>query len=43
VPFFRRAAALLPTDRQIINCTPGSALDCFPFMDLEEALCLSPA
>ena len=43
VPTFRRAAALLPPDRQIINCTPGSALDCFPFMDLEEALCLSPA
>lgn len=22
----------------VINCTPGSALDCFPFMDLEGAL-----
>jgi len=43
VPTFRRAAALLPPDRQIINCTPGSALDCFPALSLEEALCLSPA
>lgn len=42
VPTFRRAAALLPSGIQIINCTPGSALDCFPMMDLEEALCLSP-
>lgn len=23
---------------EIINCTPGSALDCFPMMDLDEAL-----
>lgn len=23
---------------EVLNCTPGSALKCFPFMDLEEAL-----
>lgn len=23
---------------EVINCTPGSALGCFPFMDLEDAL-----
>lgn len=23
---------------EVINCTPGSALDCFPMMNLEEAL-----
>jgi hypothetical protein len=42
VPTFRRAARLLPPSIQIINCTPGSALDCFPRLLLEEALCLSP-
>lgn len=41
VPTFRRAAALLPSGIEIINCTPGSALDCFPIMPLEDALCLS--
>ena len=41
VPFFSRAAKLLPPSIEIVNCTPGSALDCFPMMALEEALCLS--
>ena len=27
---FRRAAETLPPDIRIVNCTPGSALDCFP-------------
>lgn len=43
VPTFRRAARLLPPTIEIINCTPGSALDCFSILPLEEALCLLPA
>lgn len=39
VPRFRRAAAQLPSGIDIVNCTPGSALDCFPMMPLEEGLC----
>lgn len=39
VPVFRRAAAQLPAGVEIVNCTPGSALDCFPMMPLEEGLC----
>ncbi len=35
---FSRAAELLPSDRKIINATPGSAMTCFPMMPLEEAL-----
>jgi hypothetical protein len=46
VPYFQRAAALLPPGIEIVNCTPGSALDCFPMATLEEALgarCSLPA
>lgn len=43
VPTFRRAARLLPPTIEIVNCTPGSALDCFSLRSLEEALCSSPA
>ena len=32
------AAQLAAAVRTVINCTPGSALDCFPKMDLEDAL-----
>jgi hypothetical protein len=28
---------------EVINCTPGSALTCFPMMSLEDALCHAPA
>lgn len=35
---FARAAAVLPKGVEIINCTPGSALNCFPKMDLVDAL-----
>lgn len=35
---FARAAAALPKSVEIINCTPGSAIDCFPRMDLADAL-----
>lgn len=38
IPFFRRAAKLLPKDIEIVNCTPGSALTCFPMARLEDAL-----
>lgn len=38
VPRFRRAAAQLPRDIEIVNCSPGSALDCWPIVPLEEAL-----
>ena len=38
VPEFRRAAESLPPGIEIINCTPGSALDCFPMVSLEDAL-----
>lgn len=41
VPQFERAARRLPSDIEIINCTPGSALRCFPMMDLEDALSLA--
>jgi hypothetical protein len=33
-----RFAALKDIGPEIINCTPGSALTCFPHMDLDEAL-----
>lgn len=32
------AAELKSRGIEVINCTPGSALQCCPFMDLEEAL-----
>lgn len=35
---FRRAAKALPPGVEIVNCTPGSALDCFPVMELADAL-----
>lgn len=35
---FHRAAAALPKSIEIVNCTPGSAITCFPQMPLEEAL-----
>jgi hypothetical protein len=38
IPAFRRAAKTLPAGIEIINCTPDSALDCFPKMPLSEAL-----
>ena len=38
IPDFRRAADRLPAHIQIWNCTPGSALDCFPRRDLAEVL-----
>lgn len=38
VPEFDRAAKMLPPWLQIINATPGSALKCFPYLPLAEAL-----
>lgn len=37
---FKHAAKSLPADIRIINCTPGSALKCFPFGALREAVCV---
>jgi hypothetical protein len=37
-PRFDAAAKMLPPGLEIINCTPGSALKCFPQMSLAEAL-----
>ena len=34
---FERSAKLLPAGIRIINATPGSALTCFPMMDLDDA------
>lgn len=31
---FKRGAASLPPDRRVVCCTPGSALNCFPFEEL---------
>ncbi len=39
---FDLAAKRLPSDRQIINATPSSALGCFPRMDLADALAQIP-
>jgi hypothetical protein len=36
--YFERAAELLPDDVTITNCTPNSALRCFPFANLEDCL-----
>lgn len=33
-----KAAAAMPKTMRIVNCTPESALDCFPFMPLDAAL-----
>jgi hypothetical protein len=38
IPQFERAARRLPPDIEVINCTPGSALRCFPMMDIQDAL-----
>lgn len=41
IPAFNEAARRLATERpdiQIVNCTPGSALTCFPVLALEEVL-----
>lgn len=38
VPYFRKAAAKLPSHIKIVNCTSGSALDCFPMADLASEL-----
>jgi hypothetical protein len=35
---FRRLSRKKPADLEIINCTPGSALTCFPMVTLESAL-----
>ncbi len=35
---FKRAAPEFSARAEIVNCTPGSALTCFPSMDLKEAL-----
>lgn len=37
-PNFAKAATTLPPHIKIINATPGSAIKCFPFMDLQCAL-----
>lgn len=42
IPFFERMAPELAKEgRTVINATPGSALDCFPVMSLDEAMVLS--
>lgn len=38
IPAFERAAKKLPSDIKIINCTPNSALRCFPTADLTDVL-----
>ena len=35
---FERAALALPANLSIVNCTPGSALRCFPFGSLEDEI-----
>jgi hypothetical protein len=35
---FAEAAKSLPDGLEIVNCTPGSALKCFPMMELSEVL-----
>jgi len=39
IAHFDRAATQLPPGVRIVNCTPGSALRCFPMLSLEEAKC----
>lgn len=41
IPAFDEAAKSLPPGVEIINCTPGSALRCFPMADLKDALTAS--
>ncbi len=38
VPEFQRAAKMLPPGMRIINCTPDSAIRCFPMARLEDVL-----
>lgn len=38
IPNFNLAAKRLPSNIQIFNATPGSALECFPKVDLDEVL-----
>lgn len=38
--FEQAARLMLPGGPQVINCTPGSALKCFPSMELDKALVL---
>ena len=38
IRYFNASAKDMLKRAEIINCTPGSALTCFPFMDLKEAL-----
>jgi hypothetical protein len=42
VPAFEYAAKHLPAGIEVINATPGSAITCFPMMDLPDALSASP-
>lgn len=37
--FKRQFAAYRPPGVEIINCTPGSALSCYPLGQLEDYLC----
>ena len=39
-PIERMAVALKAAGVRVINCTPGSALTCFPFMPIEEVLAM---
>lgn len=43
LPAFDAAARTLPAHIKIINCTPGSALRCFPMSSLEAAINISLA
>lgn len=38
IEYFRVAAATLPDGVEVLNATPGSALDCFPRVDLADVL-----
>lgn len=38
IPHFERAAKQMPAGIEILNCTPGSALKCFPEAHLGDAL-----
>ena len=42
VPAFEYAAKHLPEGIEIVNATPGSAITCFPMVDLADALSASP-
>lgn len=38
IPPFQTAAAWMPDDVTVLNATPGSALQCFPMVELEDVL-----